>query len=264
MRSVNSEKGSGWASPGCFESDAQSMVRPSRRGGVPVFRRPRRKPARAIVADSAVDAFSFSRPAGNDISPICIRPRRKVPVVRTAAPQITRRPSPRMTAEIAPPRNSRSATSASSTCSPRCSRGCLLHGGGIKSSIRLGPRTPHGRPLLAVEKPELDSGSVGDAAHQTVKRIDFPDEMPFAEPADRRIAGHCADTVRSKRDQKGGRAATSRGTGGLAAGVPAADDNYVEALSHELHPFARRTTGTGDPTGVSRETPETTLDSSFT
>ena len=41
---VRNEKGEGGSSPGCTSSAAQSMVRPSSRGGVPVFSRPIVKP----------------------------------------------------------------------------------------------------------------------------------------------------------------------------------------------------------------------------
>ena len=43
IRSVSIENGSGGSSPGCISTAAQSMVRPSSRGGVPVFSRPRAK-----------------------------------------------------------------------------------------------------------------------------------------------------------------------------------------------------------------------------
>ena len=45
MRVVSIENGSGGSSPGCISSADQSMVRPSSRGGVPVFKRPSAKPA---------------------------------------------------------------------------------------------------------------------------------------------------------------------------------------------------------------------------
>ncbi len=45
IRAVRNENGSGGSSPGCISSDAQSMVVPSRRGGVPVLSRPSAKPS---------------------------------------------------------------------------------------------------------------------------------------------------------------------------------------------------------------------------
>jgi hypothetical protein len=40
IRSVRNENGTGSSSPGCISSRSQAMVAPSRRAGVPVFRRP--------------------------------------------------------------------------------------------------------------------------------------------------------------------------------------------------------------------------------
>jgi hypothetical protein len=68
-----------------------------------------------------------------------------------------------------------------------------LHGGGVKLAIRLGARSPHGGALAAVEQAKLDAGRIGGAAHQAIERIDFADEMAFAQTADRRIAGHRSD-----------------------------------------------------------------------
>ena len=86
MRSVSIENGSGGSSPGCISSAAQSMVVPSSRGGVPVLSRPSAKPSRSSVRESPIAGASPTRPAGVCRSPIWIRPRRNVPVVRTTAP----------------------------------------------------------------------------------------------------------------------------------------------------------------------------------
>lgn len=45
IRCVRKEKGTGGWSPGCTSSEAQSMLPPSSRGGVPVLRRPSWKPS---------------------------------------------------------------------------------------------------------------------------------------------------------------------------------------------------------------------------
>jgi hypothetical protein len=52
IRAVSAENGSGGSSPGCGSSRAQSMVVPSSRGGVPVFRRPSANPIRSRVSES--------------------------------------------------------------------------------------------------------------------------------------------------------------------------------------------------------------------
>ncbi len=105
----------GGSSPGCRSSPAQSMVLPSSRGGVPVFRRPIRKPMRSMVSAKPTAGPSPTRPAGMVLSPIWIRPRRKVPVVMTTAPATISRPSPSRTPDTTPSLTSRSPTSPSTT-----------------------------------------------------------------------------------------------------------------------------------------------------
>ena len=144
--------------PPGLSSDAQSMVRPSSRGGVPVFSRPSLKPARVMVADRPSDACSFMRPATIFLSPIWIRPRRKVPVVSTTAPQASRRPSASMTAATRPSTISKSRTSPSTTSRSFCSPNRCLHGQAIELAVGLGARPAHRRTLAAVEQAELDAG----------------------------------------------------------------------------------------------------------
>ena len=102
MRSVSQESGSGGSSPGCASSAAQSMVRPSSLGGVPVLRRASGNPKRSKARARPIAGASPTRPAGKRFSPIWISPRRNVPVVMIAAPQRIRWPSPVMIAASAP------------------------------------------------------------------------------------------------------------------------------------------------------------------
>src|SRR5689334_16595708 len=51
------------------------------------------------------------------------------------------------------------------------------HGLAVELAVSLRARAPDRRPLAAVQDPKLDPGAVDCAAHDTVKRIDFPDEM---------------------------------------------------------------------------------------
>ena len=86
---------------------------------------------------------------------------------------------------------------------------------------------------MAVQHPELDAGGVGDPAHEAVEGVDLADEMAFAEAANGGIAGHFADRGEAVGDQRGLRAHARRGRGGLAAGMAAADDDDIEALTHD-------------------------------
>ncbi len=59
------------------------MLRPSTRGGVPVFMRPDSKPKVASCSVIPYAAFSPERPPPNCFSPMCITALRKVPLVST-------------------------------------------------------------------------------------------------------------------------------------------------------------------------------------
>ena len=73
------------SSLGCSSSLAQSIVRPSSRGGVPVFSRPCPSPISRICAASAADARSPRRPPATTSSPMNSRASRNVPVAMTRA-----------------------------------------------------------------------------------------------------------------------------------------------------------------------------------
>ncbi len=110
----------------------------------------------------------------------------------------------------------------------------LLHRGRIECPIGLGPRSAHRRTLAAVEHTKLDAAPVRDAAHEPVERIDLADQVALSEPADRRIAGHGTDGREAMGDQRGRRAHSRSGSRRFASGVPATDDDDVEARFHLL------------------------------
>ena len=97
----------------------------------------------------------------------------------------------------------RLATPVSITCKFVCITDRLLHGLAIELAIGLGagPRTagPFDRFSSRNWMPRL----IGDAAHEAVERIDLAHQMPLAESADGRIAGHLADRREAMRDQRG-------------------------------------------------------------
>ena len=66
IRSVRNENGGGGSSPGWRSSPAQSIVRPSSRGGVPVFSRPSAKP-RARQGPRQAERRRLADPAGRDL-----------------------------------------------------------------------------------------------------------------------------------------------------------------------------------------------------
>jgi hypothetical protein len=88
------------------------------------------------------------------------------------------------------------------------------------------------RPLAAVEHPELDAAAIRYPAHQPVKCVDLPDQVPLAKPADCRVAGHRADGRKPVRHQCGLGAQARGRCGGLAAGMAATNHRDIEAKIH--------------------------------
>ena len=102
-----------------------------------------------------------------------------------------------------------------------------LHGLAVELAVGLGAGALHRRAFAPVQHAELDAGRVGDPAHQAVEGIDLADQMPLAEPANGRIAGHFADGSEAVGDQRRARAHAGGRSGSLAAGMAAADDDNV-------------------------------------
>ena len=251
MRSVSVENGSGGSSPGCISSAAQSMVVPSSRGGVPVFSRPSAKPARSSVRESPIAGASPTRPAGICRSPIWMRPRRNVPVVSTTSASAIGAAVGQPDAGDAVARE-QIVDLAFDHRQVRLPPDRRLHGRGVKLAVGLGARAAHGRTLAAIEEPELDAGGVGDAAHEAVERVDLAHQVPFAEPADRGIAGHGADGRKPLGDQRRTRA-HARGRGrGLTAGMAAANDNHIEAGVHPRSSGSRRLLANANAAKITR------------
>ena len=204
-RSVSIENGSGGSSPGCISSAAQSMVRPSSRGGVPVLSRPERKAAalqRRATSPSGGRLADAARPAILLLADMDQAAQERAGGQHHGAGARARghppgaRPRPRR------PRSTRSSTSPSITVRFGGLADRALHRRGVELAVGLRARPAHRRALAAVEHAKLDAAAVGDAAHQPVERVDLAHQMALAEPADRRIAGHRADGREAVRDQR--------------------------------------------------------------
>jgi hypothetical protein len=102
-----------------------------------------------------------------------------------------------------------------------------LHGLAIELTVDLRARSAHRCALGAVQHAELDARLVGQTAHQAVECVDLADEMPLAQAADSRVAAHFTDRFDLVGEEQGARAVACGGRGGLAPGVPAADDDHV-------------------------------------
>jgi len=120
----------------------------------------------------------------------------------------------------------------------------LLHGKTIKLAVCLGARAANGWALPAIQKAELYAGFVSDTAHQTIKRIDLAHKMALPQSANRRIAGHNANSIKAMRHQCGSGASARSSRSRLASRVAAADYNDIKdcgfGRTHEVHPDATR------------------------
>ena len=68
--------------------------------------------------------------------------------------------------------------------------------------------------------------------HQSVQRIDLPDQVPLANSANRRIARHLPDRLDPMSQQQRPRPHASRSRGRLTAGMPAPDHHDVISRCH--------------------------------
>ena len=107
----------------------KSMVRSSRRGGVPVFMRPTLTPSDASCSVMPVAGGSETRPPGVLTVPTCINPLRKVPAVRITARAVNVIPRTVLTPFTTPPSMTNSLTES-----------CHIYRFGVFSSTRLHSR----------------------------------------------------------------------------------------------------------------------------
>jgi len=74
----------------------------------------------------------------------------------------------------------------------------------------------------------VDARLIGSARNETIERVYFADEMAFANTAYRRVAGHGADCIGGKADQRDTSTASRRGGGGFTPRMPPTHNNDIE------------------------------------
>jgi hypothetical protein len=235
MRAVSIENGSGGSSPGCISTADQSIVAPSSRGGVPVLRRPSAKPSRSSVSRQS-DGGGLADPAGRRLLFAHVNQPAQERAGRQddgAAGDFAAVLQPDTGDPVGG--NQQIVRLAFDHGQVRGLPDRPLHRFCVEFSVGLRARSAHRRPLAAVENAELDAALVYDPAHQAIERIDLAHQMTFAEPADRRVAGHRTDGREPVRDKRRARAHTRSRSRSLAAGVAAANHNDIEG-SHGFHP----------------------------
>ena len=73
---------------------------------------------------------------------------------------------------------------------------CLADSLAIQDTVCLGARGSNRGALAGIENPELDTGVIGGNGHGAAQRIDLLDEMPLANAANGRVAGHLTQGVK--------------------------------------------------------------------
>ena len=111
----------------------------------------------------------------------------------------------------------------------------LAHGRLVEHPIHLPTRRPHRRPLAGVQAPELDPGAVRGPPHEPAERVDLLDQVPLADPADGRVAGHLTQRLDVLGEEERGDAHARGRQGRLGPGVAAAHHDDVEAFGIAHH-----------------------------
>ncbi len=92
----------------------------------------------------------------------------------------------------------------------------------------LTPRAPSGRTPGSIEHPKLDSGGIGNLRHLTSERVNLLYQVPLADSANRRIAGHLGDGFSGHRDQHRPDSHACCSEGGFASGVSGTNHQHVK------------------------------------
>jgi hypothetical protein len=98
----------------------------------------------------------------------------------------------------------------------------------VEHSIGLCPRCANGRAFAGVEGAKLNAGLIGRDGHRATEGIDFLDQVPFANPADRRVAGHLPEGFDVVGQQQRRPSSARGGQRSLGACMATADNDDIE------------------------------------
>ena len=128
-------------------------------------------------------------------------------------------------------------------------------------AVRLHARPPNCRALASIEHSAVDRRSVRRARHQAVEHVELANEMPFPDPADRRVARHLPGVFGTESEQADARAAPRRGRRSLAPGMAGADHQNVMHPNRLAHHVSRETSRLLAKTEARKQRVEHVLDS---
>ena len=99
----------------------------------------------------------------------------------------------------------------------------------VQHPVGLGPGGPHGGALGGVEDAELDAALVGGCRHGAAQGVHFLDQVPLADAANGGIAAHGPQGFQVVGEQQGVRPHAGGRQGSLGAGVAAANDDDIKS-----------------------------------
>ena len=82
----------------------------------------------------------------------------------------------------------------------------------------------------------MDAGQVGGPGHQAAQRVDFLDQMPLANTANRRVATHLPQRFDILREQQNLTSGSRGGQSSLGPGMPAAHHDHIKLLGKKHLP----------------------------
>ena len=100
----------------------------------------------------------------------------------------------------------------------------------VQNPIGLRPGCAHGRPFRGVEDAELNACFVRGRSHCAAQGIDFFNQMPFADTANRRVATHHAQRFHAVCQQQRARTRARRRQRRLGTGMAATHDNHIKTI----------------------------------
>ena len=106
--------------------------------------------------------------------------------------------------------------------------GFSLHRSAIQGTVCLSSRALDSWSFAAIEQPELYSGLICDATHDTVQRIDLAYKVPLTQSTNGRIAGHDANIRSGQSHQRRGYAHTGRRMGSLSTRMTGTDNDDIK------------------------------------
>ena len=106
----------------------------------------------------------------------------------------------------------------------------MADGGFVQNPVGLGAGGAHRGSFGAVQNAKLNACCICGQGHDAAQRIDLFHQMPFADPADGRVATHLPQGLDVVAEQQGAATHARAGQRRFGARVSAANHNHIKLL----------------------------------